>query len=266
MRKAGWIGGVILLVVVTFCLNQLWVMELVFTLAFGWVVYLTRVTSQAHVNWDGVGMGLLCLAGTIALGHWIGMWVWGAMRNGEAWQKRWTLMGLAAVMLLFVSGMAATGVVHQTGWLLHSEQPMTKSNFRKYDRPKCMASMRELGQAMDQYAKAHDGRLPESLGELSELDIHPSVFTCPASDDRPAEGPDIARQVDDPAARHCSYVYFGKGKHWPLGKDEPVLAEPLSNHAEDQIRNQPAGMNILFGDGEVRWCATEEARAILGKR
>jgi hypothetical protein len=87
-------------------------------LLVGWATFLPSRIPRATVNWSGVGMMLLCLALVAGLTHNFGSWLWRSCGRTEPWRLRWTAAGLAVVILMFVAGMAVTGVAHQVGWLI----------------------------------------------------------------------------------------------------------------------------------------------------
>lgn len=95
-------------------------------LLFGWITFLPNRLPQATVDWSGVGTMALCLGLSAAFAHSFCSWVWKGGGRSELWRPRWTAAGLAAVMLMFVSGMAVTGVAHQIGWLIHSPEPLVR--------------------------------------------------------------------------------------------------------------------------------------------
>jgi hypothetical protein len=84
----------------------------------GWATFLPARLPRATVNWSGVGMMLLCLGLVAGLAHHLGSWLWRSGGRTEPWRPRWTAAGLAIVILMFVAGMAVTGVAHQVGWLI----------------------------------------------------------------------------------------------------------------------------------------------------
>lgn len=154
------------------------------------------------------------------------------------WRLRWTAISLGVVLLMFVCGIAATGVAHQAGWLIRSEEPMFESRHSSV-RVRCISQLREIGMSIDDYAEAHEGHFPDSLASLRESEYSESS-ACPSQ-----PGYD--------------YIYYGRDLTWPAGEDVPILAEPLANHEGE-------GMNILFGDGSARFVDADEAEAILARR
>lgn len=247
-------------------------------LAIGWIMYLMRVLPRVRISWSGVAMAAACLTGTALLGHALARWLWSEMHRPDAaadpasadaaaadpdgvapWRGRWTASILALVVIMFAAGIGATGVAHQTAWLARSEQPLfVMSGSRNANRIKCGSNLRQVGQALELHARERGGKLPETLAELLlTQDITREVFCCPSSDDEKAPGETPQQQAAAMArGRHCSYVYYGRGRTLPLPPGTPLAAEPLINH-------DGAGLNVLFASGEVKWLAPHEAERLL---
>ena len=253
IRWAVWIGvGLVLLS----CLAPQIIMVM-FQLVGGWTLYLARVLPSVRLNLAGLATAAACLLMIVVLGHRFGGWMWSATpaRDGTAaeprpaWRMRWTMGVIAIVLLMFVAGIGATGVGHQTVWLARSDRPMFEYRSRETaNRVKCASNLKQIGFALQLYAQKSAGRLPDSMIDLLlHEDISPETFCCPSSNDERAPGATPAEQVQQiRRGRHCSYVYHGRGKSWPCGETVPIACEPLANHVGD-------GMNILFGDGHVEF-------------
>jgi len=228
----------------------------------GWAVYLSRVVPEIRPDLSGLLMATIALAGVLSLGHLLARWLWretasaGVLR--PPWQKRWTASAIV-ILLMFVAGIAATGITHQSVWLAKSDKPMFTWQFRTRaarDRSICLSNVRQIGQAILIYAKEHQGRFPDTLEELIlTQDITAECFICPGSDLYKAEGKtpeEQARQLHD----HCSFVYHGKDLTTATAGTRPILCEPLTNH-------EAAGMTILFADGNAEFFSTDKAVEIL---
>ena len=112
--------------------------------------------------------------------------------------------------------MAAIGIVHQTGWLLTEPGPMFKSTGgmrERANRVKCASNLRQIGYALDLYAKDYGGKYPDDFrGADPTWDITDAVFICPSSNDESdldLSGQQAADSLLKP--HHCSYIYLLKG-------------------------------------------------------
>jgi prepilin-type processing-associated H-X9-DG protein len=134
--------------------------DLALSLAFGWISYLRRVVPQVTVDRGGVATGLGCLI-LLALGsHAFLKWLDGSIRGPERrWQPRWTAAAVAAVVLLFVAGLAAAGVAHQVGWLLTSREPWVSTGMTAADRSQSTNNLKQMGLALHVYS-AERGTFP----------------------------------------------------------------------------------------------------------
>jgi prepilin-type processing-associated H-X9-DG protein len=157
----------------------------------------------------------------------------------------WAVGGIVGVLLL----LALIG----NGWSSHAYRPAA-------NRIKCASNLRQIGQATMLYANDHQGRYPDTIGELMEEDITTAVFICPGSNDEPAAAAATtqATAANIHSGGHLSYIYLAKGLT-NTGQTNLVLVyEPLSNH-------QNRGMNVLFGDGHVEWFDLKQATKWLAE-
>lgn len=90
---------------------------------FGWLFFLNENLPHVRFRWEGwllFGLGTILL---IALVHYFVLWLVrsvAANRPSDArssWRWRSSLLLVAAVYAMFGAGLAATGIVHQVGWL-----------------------------------------------------------------------------------------------------------------------------------------------------
>src|ERR1700680_130648 len=101
--------------------------EIAGRLAFGWVPFLNGVLPEMTIDWAGVETAVLSLAG-LGIGlHYFCRWLHGQIRakypnqaSEQRWQARWTIGLLAVIILMFIAGIAAVGLTHQTVWLANS--------------------------------------------------------------------------------------------------------------------------------------------------
>ncbi len=239
-RGMKWAFGGIVLLLIGAVLGCAQPLILLFQLLFGWVWFVARVVPRVSVPIQSAAVGLACLVLVVLIGHLMARWLWREMRPaGPPWRVRSTATVVGVVLLMFACGMAATGAAHQVGWLIRDPGPTWVMSHPAKRRYVCGYELRQIGITLSEYAYAHENRLPESLDVLT-ASVDGLTLQCPSQTGLP-------------------YVYYGRGQTWPLGEDVPVVAEPLANHEGD-------GMNILFGDGSVRFILATEANAVLARR
>jgi prepilin-type processing-associated H-X9-DG protein len=240
--------------------------QFAFSLAFGWIGYLRRVLPKVHFPWPGAATALTCLFGVVFLGHTFARWLWGGAAPDPAttirppWRMRWTLAAVAVTVLMFTAGIAATGISHQSAWLATMDTPIFHFVGRgreSANRVKCASNLRQIGYAIQEYAKVNGGQCPDSLSQLLvSIDVSAEVFICASSNTERAPGETPVEQARNLHPHHCDYVYHARDLRLPLPATRPIACEPLANH-------QVAGMNILFGDGHVEWHKPADARRVM---
>jgi len=186
-----------------------WLLECLGYFLIGWASFIRRVLPKIQVNWSGVGLLLPLLALIAGLGHSFCSWLWRGSGRQEPWKFRWTTSGIGVIVLMFAAGMAFTGIVHQTGWLLNSPEPLVINGMSYHNATsslKMIASVQEYYRSNDAdgngkndywradiaglYAlKGRDGK-PLKLIELSiaAADDRPKVDLRPYADFRPKGG------------------------------------------------------------------------------
>ncbi len=127
-------------------------------------------------------------------------------------------------------------------------------------RVQCGSHLRQIGQAIMLYAIDHQGRYPNTFGELLEEDVTSFAFVCSSSKDTPAAaGPTTqATAANLHAGGHLSYIYLGKGITGVPPAKMVISYEPLANHNNK-------GMNVLFGDGQVAFIPRKDAVTLLAE-
>jgi len=269
-RTVWWTGGIFLAFMVLECMGiQVTVVfiETVICLAFGWIGFLERVVPQVQVRWDIVTSSALCTMVLVVSAHLFLRWLYREIGGSDGssaarrWHKRWTLSGAVAVLLMFSAGIGMIGVIHQTAWLARSPVPLIRARFGEHlNRPRCAMRLKQIGYAIQQYASDNGGHYPEDWRTLllnENESVNAGDFICPSSDDEWPPGAttrEIANNLMQP--HHCSYIYYGKGLSTPVASDRVIAAEPLENHDGE-------GMNVLFGDGQVKWVEKDEANKLL---
>ena len=130
---------------------------------FGWIPFLGRVAPRMSVDWPilWVAFGAVILSAVCV--HGLG-YSWRTRRTPEAsaaghrWKFRWTFSIVFMVLVSFIAGISAIGIVHQTMWLVRSEQPLYGESVRGlFESP--TSNVQRIGRAVQSY---HDDskRLP----------------------------------------------------------------------------------------------------------
>jgi hypothetical protein len=139
------------------------VLEVIGGLTLGWLGYLARVLPQVMIAWDGVATAVVCLA-LFTLGlHRLLRWLHGGIRRAagwtvRSWSLRWTISLVVLVVVMFMVGMAAAGIVHQAGWLIASrrsflEQRTSLIRFRGHSFD---SNLKQIGFGVLNYTSAND--------------------------------------------------------------------------------------------------------------
>jgi hypothetical protein len=159
------IGVVLSIILVLGCLlGCFFPLQVLYYLAAGWAYYLYRVVPEVRVSWSGVATAAVCLA-LLAVGlHRFLRWLYAARAEGlerpaRQWPLRWTATILGVVVLMFVSGIAAVGITHQTAWLVTSPEPLADhdgTTLRIYRSNQ----LHDLAVGMHHYAEDNKSGLP----------------------------------------------------------------------------------------------------------
>ena len=107
------------------------VLEVWATLLAGWIGFLQRVGPKMRPTLGGLVTFLGCL---VVLGpglHLFLGWLYRSIGRADTgarrrWRVRWTAALLALVVLMFVAGISAVGVVHQAGWIARDRGHLTR--------------------------------------------------------------------------------------------------------------------------------------------
>lgn len=129
------------------------------------------------------------------------------------------------------------------------------------NRLACASHLHRVGQSLVFYAVKHDGKYPPALDLLIyHADTPPELFICPSTGDRPAAGATMADVERDfhADARHCSFVYVPAPAADAVTGAHVIAYEHLPNHRYN-------GMNVLYGDGNVRWVGAAEAKLLVAE-
>jgi hypothetical protein len=104
--------------------GMVWIFEVPMKLAVGWVAYLNRIERQIEPDLMHVTSAGVCLAATAVVAHLFLRWL--AATASRPWPPKRTFQVLVLVVLMFASGLAVTGLVQQTSWLIRTPEPLVK--------------------------------------------------------------------------------------------------------------------------------------------
>lgn len=114
------------------------------------------------------------------------------------------------------------------------------------NREKCQANLRQIGQALIQYANANRGNYPVAMSVLQNTQgLSADTLCCPSIDASRASG-------------KPTYLYVGKGMTTGASADAVVAYEPPAHHDDD-------GCNFLYADGHVSFENKAAANAIIAE-
>jgi prepilin-type processing-associated H-X9-DG protein len=179
MRYA--VAGLLLASVVLVALTGSVPREILSSLVLGWLAYASRVIPNVTVAWGGVAMAAVWLVLFTGGSHLFVRWLYGAIqqRRGEeharTWSFRWTGYAVALILLMFVAGLAATGVVHQVGWLLSAKEPhivLTRElTFGPAAEQGVTNNLKQMGLSVANYISANE-RLPTGERDAQGQRLH----------------------------------------------------------------------------------------------
>ena len=202
MSRAGWWALSFFLILLTACVFPL-LPEFVFDLAFGWVGYLVGVLPRVRPSPVGVASGVICLALFTGGAHVFLRWLFGEVRGPQSspWQVRWTGMLVAAIALMFTAGMAATGVVHQVGWIVNSPEPIISGGgaSKAARRAQSVNNLKQTGLALHNFHNAQGAFPPGLTLDDFGVPLHGwQALIAPFSEFPKADRIDLSRPWDDP--------------------------------------------------------------------
>ncbi len=134
MSHSQLLGAMLCIITLTLvvCCGLNWILQIPLVLAFGWPGYIARVIPQLSPDPWAVISGILCLATVTGGTHLCSLWLYAAtdaQLEGTVrrrWPLKWTGKIVGLVVLMFVAGIACTGLVQQTIWIIRSPEPWTK--------------------------------------------------------------------------------------------------------------------------------------------
>lgn len=199
----------------------------------------------------GTFLMVLAILGTVAVAGGLGVAAWKSARNGPPESRPFAMAGLLVGLVPGALTLVAMVILPSMG---RAREPA--------NRVKCASNLRQVWQGIQMYANDNGGLYPADLGMLvTHVDLTSEVVICPSSDDDRATGPTtqaVAAAVVG-VQRHCSYVYLVASLSAQTATGRHVVAhDRLSNHAN-------AGINVLLGDGTVKWLDKADAQRVLSE-
>ncbi|MCA9156717.1 MAG: DUF1559 domain-containing protein [Planctomycetales bacterium] len=100
-------------------------------LLLGWIAFLQRVVPRIHVRVDGLLIFVVGFVVAVVCTHIMAVWLNREVSHrlgvARTWRLRTSVSLVALLLMMFVIGIAVSGVVHQTGWLLSSPETLAVS-------------------------------------------------------------------------------------------------------------------------------------------
>jgi hypothetical protein len=159
--------------------------EIPMMLLFGWVSFLgtviPRIRPSIILILEGIGALLVLLIGA----HLFLSWLYtnlqrptGKMPEDHQWKIRWTFSGMSIFILMFVTSIAMTSLIHQAGWLAY--EPWLENSFTFGT---VRSEMMALGTALGSY-QVDWGYFPVTHGTvtLQEVEFPAAYYEGPRSD------------------------------------------------------------------------------------
>lgn len=171
-----WIVALFLLA----CIGLGLPLDLVIAIGLGWIWYLARVLPQVAIDRGGVLTAILCLALFLAGSQAFLAWLHGQAKadagpedgSPRRWKVRWTISLGALIVLMFVAGLSAAGVVHQVGWLLTSGEPLGDSHRAIIARVVSISNLKQIGLALHNYHETHQTYPPGGTFDAVGRPLH----------------------------------------------------------------------------------------------
>jgi prepilin-type processing-associated H-X9-DG protein len=145
--------------------------QLVFLLAFGWIVFLWRVIPQMNPDWGVVALFAIALALFTGGLHALFRWLYAAVHESRpVWSWRWTAACVTIVVMLFVAGTSMVGVTHQVAWIATAKEPFFRPPMASL-RMQSSFHLKQFGVSLHNY---HDERLalPAMLADSQGEALH----------------------------------------------------------------------------------------------
>jgi hypothetical protein len=209
--------------------------EIPFELVFGWIAFLHRSVSEMDISWPGIAFGGVLLVTGIA-----GLKVVTRCFSPSGWSWRRCGAAVGTVVILFVSGMAFTGLCRSTIWLTTSRITWIQSSRTAARRLQSQNNLKQLALAAMNYHQQHEALPPGGTFDQEGRGRHSWItHLLPYLDQAPLyRRIDLAQTweapVNRPATRELLSIVLNPG----LRSVQDEQGFPLSHYA---------GNSHLFG-------------------
>ncbi|WP_310820926.1 DUF1559 family PulG-like putative transporter [Stratiformator vulcanicus] len=235
------------------CAGFAFPLQMALILSFGWILFLRRTLPEVDFDLVGGIIAVIALAGIVVGVHLTARWLSKATpdQNGRrrtAWPLGRSLAVVGLVVIMFASGTAATGVVHQTGWLISAPEPLLGYNSIRESSyiSQSKNNLKNIVLGIYNYADTHDQQLPP--GGLYH------------SDGRGRHGwaTLILPYIDEPIL----YDQLDLSKDWDSGENRRLLQESIGTYrtpltfgpadVADYFSHYAANARVMGADRQLR--------------
>jgi hypothetical protein len=162
-----WTAFLFLALIVLAFFGGSFLVEIPFTLAFGWIPFLRDNFAAMEINPLLLAEAAVCVGALATGGHWFARWLYREMVPNATvpWRPGWTVAGLGGVLLLFAAGIATIGITHQAAWLYTAKGPLLQDAFG--DRTRVAQALVAAAEAQRAVAGTFEktGKLPATNAE-----------------------------------------------------------------------------------------------------
>lgn len=167
------------------------------------------------------------------------------------------LITLCGTKLILVCGIVSLSIIFAI-WLSHRAR--TQRDFIA-DRSACEMNLGFIYIAIVKYTSTHQNNSPKDLVELANSMNEPSdrvSLVCPSRLNFAEEREKVAGKsfLTERDQEFMSYTLIKSNHLLRFSAEEVLVIESLTNH-------QKGGVNILFGDGHVKWFNVSAARELF---